>query len=104
MCVTSSEHALSYPTRVVDAAPNLPAAGAGLRPGRLPFALGRSTMTDKTDTVIAIAASLFASRATSDELRAEQDFDALAAEAWDLYRKLERAVHDEEAPVGGKQG
>ena len=49
-------------------------------------------MTDKNDVVIAIAASLYASRATDDALRAEPPIEALADEAWDLYYKLERAV------------
>jgi hypothetical protein len=49
-------------------------------------------MADKNDVVIAIAASLYASRATDDALRAEPPLEALASEAWDLYYKLERAV------------
>lgn len=49
-------------------------------------------MADKNDVVIAIAASLYASRATEDAIRAEPDMDAIAAEAWDLYYKLERVV------------
>jgi len=49
-------------------------------------------VTDKNDLVIAIAASLYASRATEDAIRAEPDMEAIAAEAWDLYYKLERAV------------
>jgi hypothetical protein len=49
-------------------------------------------MTDKNDVVIAIAASLYASRATDDALRAEPPIEALVNEAWDLYYKLERAV------------
>jgi hypothetical protein len=49
-------------------------------------------VTDKNDVVIAIAASLYASRATGDALRAEPDMEAIATEAWDLYYKLERAV------------
>jgi hypothetical protein len=49
-------------------------------------------MADKNDVVIAIAASLYASRATDDALRAEPPIEALANEAWDLYYKLERAV------------
>jgi IS4 transposase len=49
-------------------------------------------VTDKNDVVIAIAATLYASRATDDALRAEPDMEATAAEAWDLYYKLERAV------------
>jgi hypothetical protein len=49
-------------------------------------------MSDKTEIVTAIAASLYASRATNDALRAEQDFDALAGEAWELYGKLDQAV------------
>jgi hypothetical protein len=47
---------------------------------------------DKNDVVVAIAASLYASRATDDALRAEPPIEALANEAWDLYYKLERAV------------
>jgi hypothetical protein len=47
---------------------------------------------DKNDVVTAIAASLYASRATDDALRAEPPIEALANEAWDLYYKLERAV------------
>jgi hypothetical protein len=49
-------------------------------------------MTDKNDVVIGIAASLYASRATDDALRAEPNLEALASEAWDLYFKLQRAV------------
>jgi len=49
-------------------------------------------MTDRNDVVVAIAASLYASRATEDAIRAEPDLEAIAAEAWDLYYKLERAV------------
>jgi hypothetical protein len=49
-------------------------------------------MTGKNDVVIAIAASLYASRATDDALRAEPPLEALANEAWDLYYKLERVV------------
>lgn len=49
-------------------------------------------MTDKIDIVAAIAASLYASRATDDAIRAEPPVEALADEAWDLYYKLERAV------------
>jgi hypothetical protein len=56
-------------------------------------------MTDKNDLVVAIAASLYASRATDDPLRAEPSFDALAHEAWGLYQKLERAVRTAEAGV-----
>jgi hypothetical protein len=54
-------------------------------------------MTDKNDLVVAIAASLYASRATDDPLRAEPSFDALANEAWGLYHKLEDAVRSAEA-------
>ena len=55
--------------------------------------LGRELpVTDKEDVVTAIAASLYASRATEDALRAEPPIDALADEAWDLYHKFERAV------------
>jgi hypothetical protein len=53
-------------------------------------------MTDRNDVVVAIAASLYASRATDDALRAEPSFDLLAREAWDLYHKLERAVRNVE--------
>ncbi len=49
-------------------------------------------MTDRNDVVIAIAASLYASRATEDALRAEPGIESIANEAWDLYYKLERAV------------
>jgi hypothetical protein len=49
-------------------------------------------MTDKDDVVAAIAASLYASRATEDAIRAEPPIEALADEAWDLYHKFERAV------------
>ena len=49
-------------------------------------------MTDKNDVVIAIAASLYASLATEDAIRAEPDLAVIAAEAWDLYYKLESAV------------
>jgi hypothetical protein len=51
-------------------------------------------MTDKNDVVVAIAASLYASRATDDAIRAEPDVGAIATEAWDLYYKLERAVRN----------
>ena len=54
-------------------------------------------MTDKNDLVVAIAASLYASRATDDALRAEPPLDALAREAWDLYHKLERAIRNAES-------
>ncbi len=53
-------------------------------------------MTGKTDVVIAIAASLYASRATDDALRGEPPFEALANEAWSLYHKLDRAVRSAE--------
>jgi hypothetical protein len=49
-------------------------------------------MTDEHDVVIGIAASLYASRATNDALRAEPNLEALASEAWDLYFELQRAV------------
>lgn len=49
-------------------------------------------MTDKHDVVVGIAASLYASRATNDALRAEPDLEALAIEAWDLYFELQRVV------------
>ena len=49
-------------------------------------------MTDTNDVVIAIAASLYASRTTDDALRAEPPIQELANEARDLYPKLERAV------------
>jgi hypothetical protein len=52
----------------------------------------RAHVTDENDVVIAIAASLYASRATDDALRAEPPLQELANEAWDLYHKLERAV------------
>jgi hypothetical protein len=51
-------------------------------------------MTDNHDVVIGIAASLYASRATDDALRAEPNLEALANEAWDLYFKLQRAVSE----------
>lgn len=53
---------------------------------------GEVHVIDKDDVVIAIAASLYASRATDDAVRAEPDIQALANEAWNLYHKLERAV------------
>ena len=58
-------------------------------------------MTDKNDVVIGIAASLYASRATDDALRAEPNLEALANEAWGLYYKLQRAVSESsgEAPA-----
>ena len=56
-------------------------------------------MTGANDVVIAIAASLYASRATDDALRAEPPIDAIAKEAWDLYHKLERAVRSAEGGV-----
>jgi hypothetical protein len=56
-------------------------------------------MTDKNDVVIGIAASLYASRATDDALRAEPPLEAIANEAWDLYHKLERAVRSAEGEV-----
>jgi hypothetical protein len=49
-------------------------------------------VTDKNDLVAAIAASLYASRATDDAIRAEPPIETLADEAWDLYWKFERAV------------
>jgi hypothetical protein len=49
-------------------------------------------VTDKNDLVVAIAASLYASRATDDTIRANPPIEALADEAWDLYYKVERAV------------
>ena len=51
-------------------------------------------MTDTNDVVIGIAASLYASRATDDALRAEPNLEALANEAWDLYFKLQRLVSE----------
>jgi hypothetical protein len=51
-------------------------------------------MTDQNDVVIWIAASLYASRATDDALRAEPNLEALAKEAWDLYFKLQRVVSE----------
>jgi hypothetical protein len=56
-------------------------------------------MTDKHDVVIAIAASLYASRATEDALRAEPPIEALVKEAWDLYYKLGPAVRSAESEV-----
>ena len=55
-------------------------------------------MTDKHDVVIAIAATLYASRATDDAIRGEPDMESLAQEAWDLYHKLERAVQTAPGP------
>ena len=49
-------------------------------------------VTDKNDLVAAIAAMLYASRATDDAIRAEPPIEALADEAWDLYYKFERVV------------
>ena len=49
-------------------------------------------MIDKNDVVIAIAGSLYASRATDDKLRAEPLIEEIVNEAWDLYYNLERAV------------
>jgi hypothetical protein len=49
-------------------------------------------VADQNDVVAAIAASLYASRATDDAIRAEPPIQALADEAWDLYYKFERAV------------
>ena len=49
-------------------------------------------MTDKNDVVIAIAASLYAARMTEDAIRSEPDMDVIAAEAWNIYYALERAV------------
>jgi hypothetical protein len=51
-------------------------------------------MTDRNEVVIGIAASLYASRATDDALRAEPNLEALANEAWELYFKLQRAVSE----------
>ena len=51
-------------------------------------------MTDKNELVIAIAASLYASRATDDAIRADPPVEAIADEAWDVYYRLERAVRD----------
>ncbi len=59
-------------------------------------------MTDKIDVVIAIAASLYASRATDDAVRAEPDIEALANEAWDLYYKMDRAVRISEGEARGR--
>ena len=75
---------------------DLPDLGVNNR-GMLPIPR-EPPMTDKNDVVIAIAASLYATRATDDAIRAEPDMDALAKEAWDLFHKLERAV---EASAGG---
>jgi hypothetical protein len=50
------------------------------------------TMADENEVVIAIAASLYASQATEDAIRAEPDLEALAHEAWAIYYKLQRAV------------
>jgi hypothetical protein len=60
-------------------------------------------MTDKNDVVIAIAASLYASRATDDALRAEPPIEAIANEAWDLYYKLERAVKTSDHRHGDRE-
>ncbi len=59
---------------------------------------------DKNDVVIAIAASLYASRATDDALRAEPPIEALANEAWDLYYKLEGAVTSSPRRHGDGEG
>jgi hypothetical protein len=64
-------------------------------------------MTDTNDVVIGIAASLYASRATDDALRAEPNLEALAHEAWDLYFKLQRVVsesHGEAAARSNTRG
>jgi hypothetical protein len=57
-------------------------------------------MTDQNDVVIGIAASLYASRATDDALRAEPNLEALAQEAWDLYFKLQRVVSNSHGKAG----
>ena len=61
-------------------------------------------MTDRNDVVIAIAASLYASRATEDALRAEPGIESIANEAWDLYYKLERAVLNSGRGIAGAGG
>jgi hypothetical protein len=53
---------------------------------------GIAPVTDKNDIVTAIAASLYASRATDDAIRGAPPIEALADEAWDLYYTFERAV------------
>jgi hypothetical protein len=59
-------------------------------------------MTDKNDVVIAIAASLYASRATDDALRAEPPIEVIVNEAWDLYYKLEPAVRTSDRRHGAR--
>jgi hypothetical protein len=61
-------------------------------------------MSDKNDVVIGIAASLYASRATDDALRAEPNLEALADEAWDLYLRLQRAVSNSNGAAGAPRG
>ena len=58
-------------------------------------------VNNQDDVVTMIAASLYASRATDDALRAEPDVAAIADEAWDLYNKLERAVTASPRRQGG---
>jgi hypothetical protein len=55
---------------------------------------GEADLTDNNDVVIAIAASLYAIRATDDAIRSEPSMETIANEAWDLYYKLESAVRD----------
>jgi hypothetical protein len=57
-------------------------------------------VSDKNDVVIAIAACLYASRATDDAIRADPPVAAIADEAWDLYYKLERAVRESPRRAG----
>ena len=61
-------------------------------------------MTDTNDVVIGIAASLYASRATDDALRAEPNLEALANEAWDLYFKLQRVVSASHGAAAAREG
>lgn len=49
-------------------------------------------MAHEDDVVVGIAASLYASQATEDAIRAEPNLDAIAHEAWAIYYKLQRAV------------
>lgn len=61
-------------------------------------------VTDRNDLVAAIAAMLYANRATDDAIRAEPPIEALADEAWDLYYKFERVVRTSSHRDGDDQG
>jgi hypothetical protein len=60
-------------------------------------------VTDKNDIVTAIAASLYASRATDDAIRGAPPIESLADEAWDLYYKFESAVRSSSHRQGDGQ-